>query len=170
VGAVPPAWAWTRIFDASSRIAVRLPRTALTNSSGNTGAAQRAALYHGARAAGAVRGVAGQFGLRSAARFERYVAWLIANSRNLLMSSDPEPGEEVPSRAMIRCRVNRELVGDQARLNSFPQTTASCPAGVMSLHREAVSEFRFIPPCSPIPATEVPAGDGWLHETRMQLS
>jgi len=49
-------------------------------------------------------------------------------------------------------------------------TTASCPAGVMSLHREAVSEFRFSRPCSPIPATEVPAGDGWLHETRIQLS
>src|SRR5262249_14754866 len=30
----------------------------------------------------------------------------------------------------------------------------------------AVSEFRFIPPCSPIRAKEVPAGDDWLHEVK----
>ena len=36
----------------------------------------------------------------------------------------------------------------------------------MPLHAEAVSEFRFIPPCSPIPAKEVPAADGWLHEVK----
>jgi len=141
VGAVPPAWARTRIFDASSRIAVRLPRTALTNSKGSTGAAQRAALYHGARAAGAVRGVAGQFGLRSAARFERYVAWLIANSRNLPMSSDPEPGEELPPRAMIRCRVNRELVGDQA-LTLSPKTGISPLTNVSRLRLTGVGIFR----------------------------
>jgi hypothetical protein len=29
-----------------------------------------------------------------------------------------------------------------------------------------VSEFRFIQPCSPIRAKEVPAGDGWLHEVK----
>jgi ATP-dependent DNA ligase len=26
--------------------------------------------------------------------------------------------------------------------------------------------FRFIPPCSPIGAKEVPPGDGWLHEVK----
>jgi hypothetical protein len=26
--------------------------------------------------------------------------------------------------------------------------------------------FRFIQPCSPIRAKEVPAGDGWLHEVK----
>src|SRR5262245_9780008 len=36
----------------------------------------------------------------------------------------------------------------------------------MQLHPEAVSEFRFIPPCSPIRSKEVPAGDGWLHEVK----
>jgi len=29
-----------------------------------------------------------------------------------------------------------------------------------------VSAFRFIQPCSPIRAKEVPAGDGWLHEVK----
>jgi bifunctional non-homologous end joining protein LigD len=29
-----------------------------------------------------------------------------------------------------------------------------------------VTAFRFIPPCSPIRAKEVPAGDGWLHEVK----
>ena len=29
-----------------------------------------------------------------------------------------------------------------------------------------MSAFRFIPPCSPICAKEVPAGDGWLHEVK----
>jgi ATP-dependent DNA ligase len=29
-----------------------------------------------------------------------------------------------------------------------------------------VTTFRFIPPCSPIRAKEVPAGDGWLHEVK----
>ena len=29
-----------------------------------------------------------------------------------------------------------------------------------------MSAFRFIPPCSPIRAKEVPAGDGWLHEVK----
>src|SRR5215471_2496225 len=36
----------------------------------------------------------------------------------------------------------------------------------MPLHPEAVSEFRFIEPCSPIRAKEVPAGEGWLHEVK----
>jgi len=30
-----------------------------------------------------------------------------------------------------------------------------------------VSEFRFIQPCSPILAKTVPAGDGWLHEPKL---
>jgi len=29
-----------------------------------------------------------------------------------------------------------------------------------------VTAFRFIPPCSPIRAKEVPAGDDWLHEVK----
>ena len=29
-----------------------------------------------------------------------------------------------------------------------------------------MSAFRFIPPCSPIRAKEVPAGNGWLHEVK----
>jgi bifunctional non-homologous end joining protein LigD len=29
-----------------------------------------------------------------------------------------------------------------------------------------VTAFRFIPPCSPIRAKEVPAGDGWVHEVK----
>jgi len=29
-----------------------------------------------------------------------------------------------------------------------------------------VSAFRFIPPCSPVTAKSVPAGDGWLHEVK----
>jgi bifunctional non-homologous end joining protein LigD len=29
-----------------------------------------------------------------------------------------------------------------------------------------VSEFRFIPPCSPIPAKAVPAGNDWVHELK----
>src|SRR5262249_32947463 len=36
----------------------------------------------------------------------------------------------------------------------------------LPLHPEAVTAFRFIPPCSPIRAKEVPAGDGWLHEVK----
>jgi ATP-dependent DNA ligase len=36
----------------------------------------------------------------------------------------------------------------------------------MQLHPETVSTFRFIPPCSPIRAKEVPAGDGWLYEVK----
>src|SRR5262245_46588515 len=36
----------------------------------------------------------------------------------------------------------------------------------MPLHPGAVTAFRFIPPCSPIRAKEVPAGDGWLHEVK----
>jgi bifunctional non-homologous end joining protein LigD len=29
-----------------------------------------------------------------------------------------------------------------------------------------VTVFRFIPPCNPIRAKEVPAGEGWLHEVK----
>ena len=29
-----------------------------------------------------------------------------------------------------------------------------------------MTAFRFIQPCSPIRAKEVPAGDGWLHEVK----
>jgi ATP-dependent DNA ligase len=29
-----------------------------------------------------------------------------------------------------------------------------------------MSAFRFIPPCSPIRAAAVPAGDGWAHEVK----
>jgi len=36
----------------------------------------------------------------------------------------------------------------------------------MPLHPEAVPEFCFIVPCSPIPAKAVPAGDGWVHEVK----
>jgi ATP-dependent DNA ligase len=37
----------------------------------------------------------------------------------------------------------------------------------MPLHPEAVPEFRFIPPCSPVPAKAVPIGDGWVHEVKL---
>jgi bifunctional non-homologous end joining protein LigD len=37
----------------------------------------------------------------------------------------------------------------------------------MQLHPEAVSEFRFIQPCNPISAKQVPAGDGKLHEPKL---
>jgi bifunctional non-homologous end joining protein LigD len=37
----------------------------------------------------------------------------------------------------------------------------------MALHPEAVPEFRFISPCSPISAKAVPPGDGWLHEPKL---
>src|SRR5262252_7450826 len=47
-----------------------------------------------------------------------------------------------------------------------PATRAGCPAGTMPLHREAVPEFCFIVPSSPIPAKAVPAGDGWVHEVK----
>jgi bifunctional non-homologous end joining protein LigD len=36
----------------------------------------------------------------------------------------------------------------------------------MQLHPEAVSEFRFIQPCSPISAKHVPAGEDWQHEIK----
>jgi bifunctional non-homologous end joining protein LigD len=36
----------------------------------------------------------------------------------------------------------------------------------MPLHPEAVTAFRFIQPCSPIPAKAVPTGDGWVHEIK----
>jgi len=36
----------------------------------------------------------------------------------------------------------------------------------MPLHPEAVPEFCFIVPCSPVPAKAVPVGDGWLHEVK----
>src|SRR5262245_3653121 len=48
-----------------------------------------------------------------------------------------------------------------------PVTKPSCSPWAMPLHPEAVSEFRFIEPCSPIRAKEVPAGDGWLHERQL---
>ena len=47
-----------------------------------------------------------------------------------------------------------------------PAAKPSCLAEAMPLNPEAMSEFRFIPPCSPIRANEVPAGDGWLHEVK----
>ena len=37
----------------------------------------------------------------------------------------------------------------------------------MPLHLEIVSEFRFIPPCSPVTAKIVPTGDDWLHEPKL---
>jgi bifunctional non-homologous end joining protein LigD len=37
----------------------------------------------------------------------------------------------------------------------------------MPLHPEAVSEFRFIQPCSPATAKSVPTGDDWLHEPKL---
>jgi len=36
----------------------------------------------------------------------------------------------------------------------------------MPLHPEAVPEFRFIQPCSPIRATAAPTGDGWVYEVK----
>jgi bifunctional non-homologous end joining protein LigD len=36
----------------------------------------------------------------------------------------------------------------------------------MPLDPEAVPEFRFIQPCSPVPAKAVPTGDGWVHEVK----
>jgi bifunctional non-homologous end joining protein LigD len=36
----------------------------------------------------------------------------------------------------------------------------------MPLDPEAVPEFRFIQPCTPVPAKAVPAGDGWVHEVK----
>jgi hypothetical protein len=36
----------------------------------------------------------------------------------------------------------------------------------MPLHAVVVSKFRFIPPCRPVPAKAVPAGDGWVHELK----
>jgi hypothetical protein len=38
--------------------------------------------------------------------------------------------------------------------------------GAIPLHPEAVPEFCFIVPCSPIPAKAVPADDDWLHEVK----
>jgi ATP-dependent DNA ligase len=43
---------------------------------------------------------------------------------------------------------------------------ASCSIGTLPLHPGIVSEFRFIPPCSPIRAEVVPTGDGWVHEVK----
>jgi bifunctional non-homologous end joining protein LigD len=37
---------------------------------------------------------------------------------------------------------------------------------LVPLHPEAVTAFRFIRPCSPVPAKAVPAGDGWVHELK----
>jgi hypothetical protein len=45
-------------------------------------------------------------------------------------------------------------------------TRSSCPASAIPLHPEAVLEFRFIPPCSPMPAKAVPAAEEWLHEVK----
>ena len=39
-------------------------------------------------------------------------------------------------------------------------------AVAVPLHLAAVSEFRVIQPCSPVPAKSVPAGDGWVHEVK----
>src|SRR5215510_3133557 len=36
----------------------------------------------------------------------------------------------------------------------------------MPLHLEAVSEFRFIQPCSPVTAKNVPTGNSWVHEVK----
>ena len=41
-----------------------------------------------------------------------------------------------------------------------------CLSGTIPPQVEAVPAFRFILPCSPIRAKEVPAGDGWLHEVK----
>src|SRR5262249_31795663 len=45
--------------------------------------------------------------------------------------------------------------------------SASCSAGAMPLHPDAVSEFRFIPPGPPGTAKSGPAGDDWLHEPNL---
>src|SRR5262249_22171910 len=36
----------------------------------------------------------------------------------------------------------------------------------MPPHLEAVSEFRFIQPCSPVTAKNVPTGNSWVHEVK----
>jgi hypothetical protein len=54
------------------------------------------------------------------------------------------------------------LISKASRHSHRPESTRpSCPAGCVPLHREAVPEFRFIPPCSPKPAKAVPAGAGF---------
>jgi bifunctional non-homologous end joining protein LigD len=45
------------------------------------------------------------------------------------------------------------------------------PRGLVARRRRcryilSVSEFCFIPPCSPMPAKAVPSGDGWAHEVK----
>src|SRR5262249_16471823 len=47
-----------------------------------------------------------------------------------------------------------------------PLSASGCPSRAMQLHLETVSAFRFIPPCSPIRAKEVPGGEGWLYEVK----
>ena len=53
-----------------------------------------------------------------------------------------------------------------AGLGRNHNATASCSTGAMPLHPVGVTAFRFISPCNPIRAKEVPAGDGWLHEVK----
>jgi len=49
--------------------------------------------------------------------FERYLALLIANRRNLPMAPDPELGEELPSREMIRVPRKRRPRARQRRIH-----------------------------------------------------
>jgi hypothetical protein len=50
--------------------------------------------------------------------------------------------------------------------SSDPATRPRCSPRPMPLLPEAVTAYRFIQPCNPIRAKEVPAGDGWLHEVK----
>jgi len=50
----------------------------------------------------------------------------------------------------------------------FAAVTQSCSPWAMPLHSEAVSEFRFIQPFSPVIARSVPIGDGWAHEVKFE--
>jgi hypothetical protein len=50
--------------------------------------------------------------------------------------------------------------------SSDPATRPRCSLRPMPLLPEAVTAYRFIQPCNPIRAKEVPAGDGWLHEVK----
>ena len=51
------------------------------------------------------------------------------------------------------------------RVSEYP-LSSHCLSGAIQLHPEAF-EFRFIPPCRPIRARSVPAGDGWLHKVKL---
>jgi hypothetical protein len=80
------------------------------------------------------------------------------------LAVDPQPWRDASkvSARMATVVVAVRLIGKASRHSHRPESTRpSCPAGCVPLHREAVPEFRFIPPCSPKPAKAVPAGAGF---------